>query len=361
MNRPVRGRRRAARWLVLLGWFQIVGGLLVFAGPVTITRGPSSVWFNTSLLSAALGVLTVAAGVLLLWRPRAGLLPSLVVQCLQVVSFEATARYVFAAGPIVRVHVNSGGAKLAVGGGGQFIATAQPTGLHMQAVGYYSEVGFWLGSQDSVSWTVAVNVVALYFAWQLMQRLRLAGAHTRAVKVEQQEDAMAAQRQAAAARAPRYSEHASRVLEHARDEAGRLHHQFLAPEHLLLAMQREEGSSAVQMLAALGVDVMLLQSQLQEALPASEVTFNPHRRFPPTSRAAQCLQFAAAIAESQRAPDIDVPHILLAILREGHSHAAKLLVSHGVTESAARAALARAASSATTSSAPAPTAPRSPT
>jgi hypothetical protein len=58
------------------------------------------------------------------------------------------------------------------------------------------------------------------------------------------------------------SEHASRVLDLAWEEADRFGHRYLGPEHLVLGVLRDGGSGASRVLAACGVDLAAARAAL---------------------------------------------------------------------------------------------------
>jgi ATP-dependent Clp protease ATP-binding subunit ClpA len=59
------------------------------------------------------------------------------------------------------------------------------------------------------------------------------------------------------------SEHARRVLDLAGDEAERLGHRYLGPEHLVLGVLRDGDSGASRVLEAYGVDLAAAQATLR--------------------------------------------------------------------------------------------------
>jgi hypothetical protein len=58
------------------------------------------------------------------------------------------------------------------------------------------------------------------------------------------------------------SEQANRVLERARQEADRLGHRYLGPEHLVLGVLRDGGNGAARVLQAFGVELPAAQAAL---------------------------------------------------------------------------------------------------
>ena len=62
--------------------------------------------------------------------------------------------------------------------------------------------------------------------------------------------------------ADRFSGHVGRVMDLAREEAERIGHRYVGPEHLLLGLLREGGNPAAGMLRARGVDLAAARAAL---------------------------------------------------------------------------------------------------
>jgi ATP-dependent Clp protease ATP-binding subunit ClpA len=60
----------------------------------------------------------------------------------------------------------------------------------------------------------------------------------------------------------RFSDHARRVLELAREEAEALEHRYLGPEHVVLGVLRDDGSAAAQHLRAHGLELEAARVEL---------------------------------------------------------------------------------------------------
>jgi ATP-dependent Clp protease ATP-binding subunit ClpA len=111
----------------------------------------------------------------------------------------------------------------------------------------------------------------------------------------------------------RFDPHARLVFFYAAEEARRLGHSRIAPEHLLLgALRLEHG--AVQALNHMGLGLGVARQKLEdkvgrrEPIPASQV--------PDISQAAtDCMESAAAEARRLQAEQVGVGHVLLGIIR----------------------------------------------
>ena len=327
---------------MIVGWSQVIGGALACAGQFRLDgRFGQGVHVIASVETLLVSATSIVAGVLLLSRHRFGVKASLGIQLLQVFAISGRGHWVFAAGGVCRFLIASTGVGIQLGAGGQYQAMLESHPGVLRASGYFLGGFFRLGTpMESAEWVVGINLVALYFArrlWRLVRGIpRLSGPRV-VVHAESRATVVARARELAQ---PQFDEHAKRIHERSRDEAELLMHQYIGPEHLLLAIVRDEHNEGARALAALNVDVDAAMSELTAELKPGKPKFNPHRLYPHTSRAALVMQIAVDAAASQGLAYASPGHLLLAIMREGRSIAAKTLTNHGVNEAALRGALA---------------------
>jgi ATP-dependent Clp protease ATP-binding subunit ClpC len=136
---------------------------------------------------------------------------------------------------------------------------------------------------------------------------------------------------------------ALRTIHGAEQEALARHQSPVEPEHLLLALVSQQVSAAGHLLQQLGLPPHEVKTQLTP-LVASTPTSTPAPASPvPAPTLAPRTQYVidAAVDESVRIAQrfVGSEHLLLALLREGESPAAKLLQQQGVTYERARAQL----------------------
>jgi ATP-dependent Clp protease ATP-binding subunit ClpA len=127
------------------------------------------------------------------------------------------------------------------------------------------------------------------------------------------------------------SRHASQVDALANEEAHRLNHDWVATEHLLLALLRDAEGNAARLLQRQGIDLGMARSAAMQLLPAGARP-SPSGRLPLTLGAQHVLEYAVRQA---RPLDEDVlylatEHLLLGLLRETKSIAGKILQTLGV-------------------------------
>jgi hypothetical protein len=113
----------------------------------------------------------MASGVALFRRNRWGVPASIGLQLFQIASFSVAShfRYVALAGPLVQLIVATTGVRLNIGGGGAFVAVPWSQDGSLGALGAHLEagIGFQPGTLADSEFTMAVNLVAIYFLWRL--------------------------------------------------------------------------------------------------------------------------------------------------------------------------------------------------
>jgi len=133
----------------------------------------------------------------------------------------------------------------------------------------------------------------------------------------------------------RFTERARKVIIFAREEAIRLGHNFVGPEHLLLGLIREGDGLAVAILKKVGLSMPLLKAEVEKGCvigsketPGGEIPFSPQGK--------RVLELAILEARSLGHNYIGTEHLLLGLVKEGEGIASLVLQENGVTEAAAR-------------------------
>ncbi|MFQ5606576.1 MAG: ATP-dependent Clp protease ATP-binding subunit [Candidatus Zixiibacteriota bacterium] len=121
-----------------------------------------------------------------------------------------------------------------------------------------------------------------------------------------------------------FTEMARKSIEHARDEAARLRHDYIGTEHLLLGLIRLGEGRAIEVMANLGLDLMDLKSSIEEVVQPSGGTMTIGQ-LPLTARAKKTLEVSGQEARALKSKDIDTEHILLALLKDEEGIAAQVL------------------------------------
>jgi ATP-dependent Clp protease ATP-binding subunit ClpC len=138
----------------------------------------------------------------------------------------------------------------------------------------------------------------------------------------------------------RYNERARRALFFARYEASEFGKRSIEPEHLLLGLLREHSGVTARILIAAGTTPESLRAALISSCRQGD-KFPTAVEIPFAEPTKAVLQFALAEADALRDDHIGPEHLLLGLLREERSDAARLLVTHGVRFSDARQAIER--------------------
>ena len=138
----------------------------------------------------------------------------------------------------------------------------------------------------------------------------------------------------------RFSDNAKKLMAQARHEALQLHHGWIGPEHVLLAILRQP-CSAHELLVALGADVETLREALVSVLgqTAEEQPLAATAQLPFTPAARHMLEGSLEAAAALGHSYIGSQHLLLGMLRVGDGLPAQVLGRLGIGVERARAAV----------------------
>jgi len=134
-----------------------------------------------------------------------------------------------------------------------------------------------------------------------------------------------------------FTERVRKVLAMAREEATRLHHEYVGTEHLLLGLVREGEGVAATVLQNLGVELDDIQRKIEETVKKAKAGQTVGPDLPYTSPAKKVLELAMAEARYLNHQYVGTEHLLLGLIREGHGAAAQVITSFGITLDATRA------------------------
>src|SRR5690348_929737 len=138
-----------------------------------------------------------------------------------------------------------------------------------------------------------------------------------------------------------FTERVRKVLMAAREEAARLHHEYVGPEHILLGLIRENDGVAATVLNAFHVDVDDVRRKIHAAVTRGDPQHPVPPDVPYTSRGKKVLELAMTEARELHHDYVGVEHLLLGLLREEKGIAAQVMKSVGVTLEPARAEVLR--------------------
>ena len=134
-----------------------------------------------------------------------------------------------------------------------------------------------------------------------------------------------------------FTERVRKVLAMAREEAARLHHEYVGTEHILLGLIREGEGVAAAVLNNLSVDLEEIQQKIEETVKKGKAAQAAGPDLPYTSRAKKVLELAMGEARELNHSYVGTEHLLLGLLREEKGIAAQVLTDAGVNLEAARA------------------------
>ena len=134
-----------------------------------------------------------------------------------------------------------------------------------------------------------------------------------------------------------FTERVRKVLAMAREEAARLHHEYVGTEHILLGLIREGEGVAAAVLNNLSVDLEEIQQKIEDTVKKGKAAQASGPDLPYTSRAKKVLELAMGEARELNHSYVGTEHLLLGLLREEKGIAAQVLTDAGVNLDAARA------------------------
>ena len=134
----------------------------------------------------------------------------------------------------------------------------------------------------------------------------------------------------------RYNEGARRVIFFARYEASQLGSHEITPEHIMLALFREDRRLTTQFLTVTQMDDMRREIELKCRMGEMVAT---SADLPLSSASKRILAYAAEEAEARKSEHIGTAHLFIGLLVERNTIAADLLRAHGLDLKAVRSAL----------------------
>src|SRR5881397_4120935 len=134
-----------------------------------------------------------------------------------------------------------------------------------------------------------------------------------------------------------FTDRVRKVLQMAREEAARLHHEYVGTEHILLGLIREGEGVAAAVLTNLNVDLEEIQQKIEETVKKGKAAAAAGPDLPYTSRAKKVIELAMNEARELNHSYVGTEHLLLGLLAEAKGIAAQVLGSFDVTEEKARA------------------------
>ena len=148
-----------------------------------------------------------------------------------------------------------------------------------------------------------------------------------------------------------FTERVRSVLSRAREEAARLHHEYVGTEHILLGLMREDGGVSAAVLEALRVDTVAVAAMVESTVKHGNAAGH-QTDLPYTSRAKKVLELAMGEARALHHTYVGTEHLLLGVIAEEKGIAAQVLYEHGVRLDRARQETVRILSAGTATDGP---------
>jgi ATP-dependent Clp protease ATP-binding subunit ClpC len=126
----------------------------------------------------------------------------------------------------------------------------------------------------------------------------------------------------------RFTDRARRVVVKAQEEARRLDHDHIRPEHILLGLIDDEiGGVAAKALESLGISLQSVRDRVEEIIGRGEQAPSGHIPFTPEAKGILSLSLKESVALDHHY--IGTEHILLGLIRQGDAVAAGVLSELG--------------------------------
>jgi ATP-dependent Clp protease ATP-binding subunit ClpA len=126
----------------------------------------------------------------------------------------------------------------------------------------------------------------------------------------------------------RFTDHARKVMGHARQEAQRTHHDYICTEHMLVGLVRVIDCTAAEVLRSEDVDLARARAMVDELVPHG-VTLVTMGQIPFTASAKRVLELALEASAYRRDTSIGTAYLLLGLIREDGT-ATRVLEALGV-------------------------------
>jgi len=132
----------------------------------------------------------------------------------------------------------------------------------------------------------------------------------------------------------KFSPRVQDVIQFSREEAIRLGHDYIGPEHLLLGLIREGVGKAIKALVNLDVDTVRLKKSVEDVIRNTSVGVGMERsvtgNIPLTKPAENVLKLTYVEARILKSDLIDTEHLLLSILKDSENIASQILLKYSV-------------------------------
>jgi ATP-dependent Clp protease ATP-binding subunit ClpC len=137
----------------------------------------------------------------------------------------------------------------------------------------------------------------------------------------------------------KFSPRVKDVITYSREEALRLGHDYIGPEHLLLGMIRDGDGMGIKLLKKMNVNLPELRKNIEQSIAVAARKVNNLANIPLLKQAEKALKLTYLEAKTFKANEIGTEHLLLCILKDEDNVATKALQRFGVNYDATRTEL----------------------
>ncbi len=152
----------------------------------------------------------------------------------------------------------------------------------------------------------------------------------------------------------KFSPRVKEVINHSREEALRLGHDYIGLEHLMLGMIREGDGLGLKLLKNMNVNMTELRKNIEQSISVPTRKVNNLANIPLLKQAERALKLTYLEAKIFKASEIGTEHLLLCILKDNDNVATKALMKFGVDYDACKAELDEYLKNPTTMEGPTP-------
>ncbi len=137
----------------------------------------------------------------------------------------------------------------------------------------------------------------------------------------------------------KFSPRVKEVINHSREEALRLGHDYIGLEHLMLGMIRDGEGLGLKLLKNMNVNTAELRKSIEQSISVPTRKVNNLANIPLLKQAERALKLTYLEAKIFNATEIGTEHLLLCILKDNDNVATKSLMRFGVDYDACKAEL----------------------
>ena len=121
------------------------------------------------------------------------------------------------------------------------------------------------------------------------------------------------------------------IMSHSHSEAQRLGNAYIGLEHLFLGMLKDGGSSAIQILVNLNLNIEIFKQKLEASIKTVTSERPTSENLPLTKQAERVLKYTYIIAKEFRSEMVRSEYLMLAILHERNNIISQNLEFEGIT------------------------------